>query len=847
MFKSQLESPPESYETTAIFVENIFDTVKKAKAAKAAAAKSVEPSYDFSFGNLSPVKKKKPRKNAKKNVKTKKPTTPKKKLTLRKSKASKETPDKRKKASPTKSPRKYTKRQVPKVPAAADIDDEEAAFILSSISQRSFDSFYSRLNSSETNKIHIPIDISTHSPCKTLSTRNDQAYYVMLDHNYWIVEPEVPPAAETAKAELAVLDVPAKIDSEVQIHFKIQHSEAKNLSNEPQQNAHECCETTTSSVLHVHDKVMEVNNNKFPITSDAAPFEQKTIKNESTAVKKRWLRQAATEMKSPPKKRKKENLEAIEVKPDVVNGYTFGHEKNEEIEHELPVKVKAEQETIACKRKVYAENEINLKPETSSIVARTDESLIEAPRKRIIKASAPDVNFLQATVQTLIDASVQSSIKGSAPPLIEVPEKLKIEAPAQAPTAFLIKTPEKLLGKPSVNPLTETPAKLLIEAPVKLLLEASETLLFEDPSELNEDPAKLLPATSVEYLKIETDVIKEDFVETKASILDELTFTKQPIKIEAQTEISTEKVKDEPMIDIRAENIIEAVTNNTTFDCEQISSSTCDEENDELDEKRWEKVMEFHRLQLQELQQKNGRFSASAYETSMLARTERTSPEQSIRNYDAKLGTTNRLPRVHTRFSLFENSEYIDPRKALRTSLSMEKHQDTNNVGPAPFQRSTSDISLSEVRRNRWSGNSSASTPFNSNSTLPFTSFYAESHHFDRDESYSKTCYSAYRTQKSSWLNNQTPDSHSTSWEIQTPNSFAASYSSIKETAMSVFKSEENLGLLQNISSTTPNILLTKTKTSSCDPRLNPTLVQEVRKEENSAPKKKVRPRFHYT
>ena len=142
MYKSQLEPPSENFHETQIFVENIFDTVKKAREAKAARslAESKLASYDYSF-DFSPSKRKKTRKNAKgkKNVKSSK-TTPKKKAR----KNAKTSSEKKKKTTPTKTPRKYTKRT--KITPQNDIDDEEAAFILSSISQRSFDSFYNRLN-----------------------------------------------------------------------------------------------------------------------------------------------------------------------------------------------------------------------------------------------------------------------------------------------------------------------------------------------------------------------------------------------------------------------------------------------------------------------------------------------------------------------------------------------------------------------------------------------------------------------------------------------------------------------------------------------------------------------------
>lgn len=815
MYKSQLEAPPESYETTAIFVENIFDTVKKAKAAKAAAAKSAEPSYDYSFGNLSPVKKKKPRKNAKKNAKTKKPTTPKKKLTLRKQRALKETPEKRKKASPAKSPRKYTKR-VPKVPAAADIDDEEAAFILSSISQRSFDSFYSRLNSSETNKIHIPLDISTHLPTKTLGTRSDPvhnlAYYVMLDHNYWIVEPEVPQPVEIIKTEPSIVDVPVKCEPEVQIHFKIQHSDSTlSINNEPQQQiADECCETTSSSVSPVYDKEKEVNNNnnKFPVATDVvAPFEQKSIKKESTAVKKRWLRQAVTEMKSPQKKRKKDE-EITEI--NSTNGFTTAYAKQEKVESILPVNVEALEEKPSRKKKIRDEMKTDLKPSTVAAVTDNAPSVDKAPLK---VNTSPTAKSLLPPKKPIREITTNSPNEASVQTVIEAQNEANIEAPVKTPATDMIELSS-------------------IEGPDNTLIEPTK----EPPVKMNSEDAKV-GVVSVQHVKIEENNLNEgtsaDLSNEKVPVFSEAKL----IEIEAQREIPADKVNEEVTADIKTEDIAEEST--LSLAC---SSAPALENEDEDDEKSWESVMDFHRLQLEQLKQKNKRFSGTESGASFLWSTERTrSPDQMAAqlNNNAKQISMNRLPRLHTRFSLFENSEYIDPRKALCTSLSfsLEAHQHSNNVGPAPFQRSTSDISLSDARKNRWSvGNSSDSAPYNSDTMLPFNSFYAESHQFNRDEPFLKTCY---RSQNSSWLNSQAPPD-TNEWEHQRSNSFSSTYSSIKDTMLNALSSEENLNLLQKISST-PSVLVAKTKTSSCDPRLNPTLVQEVRKEEISAPKKKVR------
>lgn len=262
MYKSQLEPPSENFHETQVFVENIFDTVKKAREAKAARslAESKLASYDYSF-DFSPTKRKKTRKNAKnkKNAKNVK-TTPKKKP-RKNAKTPNGSSEKKKKATPTKTPRKYTKRA--KVKPQNDIDDEEAAFILSSISQRSFDSFYNRFNG---NSIQIPLETSpppqqpTYKPPQPqpVSTQNC-AYHVLLDHNYWIAEPEI-------------------------------------IKPEPKPDAMNLLSTVAEVILSptTSTKPLEVNNNKLPLLDVNCD----TAKSDN-AVKKRWLRQATSENTSP--------------------------------------------------------------------------------------------------------------------------------------------------------------------------------------------------------------------------------------------------------------------------------------------------------------------------------------------------------------------------------------------------------------------------------------------------------------------------------------------------------------------------------------------------------------------
>lgn len=278
MYKSQLEPPSENFHETQVFVENIFDTVKKAREAKTARslAESKLASYDYSF-DFSPSKRKKTRKNAKnkKNLKTVK-TTPKKKPRKNAKTPKDGSSEKKKKTTPTKTPRKYTKRA--KVKPQNDIDDEEAAFILSSISQRSFDSFYNRFNG---NSIQIPLETPQTSPpiCNRprqptpVSTQNS-AYHVLLDHNYWIAEPEITKPEPKPDA----MNLLSTVAESILSPSKVEPTTSSTTV------------TTTTNMV----KPLEVNNNKLPLLDVNCD----TPKCDN-AVKKRWLRQATSENTSP--------------------------------------------------------------------------------------------------------------------------------------------------------------------------------------------------------------------------------------------------------------------------------------------------------------------------------------------------------------------------------------------------------------------------------------------------------------------------------------------------------------------------------------------------------------------
>lgn len=401
MFKSQLEGTPQNFEATAIFVENIFDKIKK----KRAESKLVS-NYDFGFPDVNvnvPRSPPKQRKNAKRPVKVKKTSSPRKKTILKKPRVLKERVDKQKKQTPTKSPRKYTRR-VSKVPATADIDDEEAAFILSSISQRSFDSFYSRQTSGGTNKIHIPLDgfspSSTQNYSPSSSPSKNLAYYVMLDHNYWIVEPEVQPAADEKPIEPVQNTITFSITQTI--------PEAQPLQTEVQSDDKKTAQveaTVLKEVVKVEEapvkiekpeeKQKEVNNNLFPSSKEEEEFvKSATPKVENTAVKKRWLRQATSaDMSTPLKKRKtaappKEPVkvskkETIEPEPETpkveeVKVEVVSEVKKEEVPDpvELPAPVEVE-ETKPETPKVEIDKAEKEEPESTTQTPKAVETPIE--------------------------------------------------------------------------------------------------------------------------------------------------------------------------------------------------------------------------------------------------------------------------------------------------------------------------------------------------------------------------------------------------------------------------------------------------------------------------------------
>lgn len=926
MFKSPLEASTQSFEQTAIFVENIFDTVKKAKAAKAAAKSLAESklmtSYDYSsFGELSPVKKKKPRKNAKKSAKVK-ATTPKKKTVLRKPKTPKDSPDKRqKKASPAKSPRKYTKRVPAKVPATNDIDDEEAAFILSSISQRSFDSFYNRLNSCEPNKFHIELSptYTNGSPSTVTDPVKNLAYYVMLDHNYWIVEPEVQPVKEPEKVEpikveetstpsslvtslvTPIFTSPAKApeiaqkaEPEAKADFTTQasvirydtptHNESKlSTALKPGVVLNHVPVITNEIVAKPEDikreegKPIEVNNNKFPSSPEIDSPKQEAFKCESTSVKKRWLRQAASDMNTPVKKRKTALFEAIDAMAEVnhvasgtMNGFGSNALKSEPIKNGIdkPLQDPIKQVEMPQKPVEVIQKVIELVPKASEsvqkcvdpVVQKCTEPVIEVVQKLAEPVQKPIEPVRKPTKRALKTAPAKKSVRGKK---VQKVIEHKTESPVGSKRAIIkhnnVESPvEEVVKNETADVATKAvPENVPIKAELEALMPKEEEVIGEATA-VKCIEAKEVAMACLETGKRSVKVDEEDKIvasiddaceSSKSAVKTEPheTFKAESPEIEVDSKVHVtlahqpEKVEFKPKTEspVTVQTFLKAECGQSTA-----NGSAPESTDDEDDSKQWEVVLDFHRFQLKQLEMNNKKFT----DAQINGRTPNSN------QYDPLMPSLDscRLPLITSRFGLFQQDrisqpvELGDPRKPFRSSLSLEANQFAPTATPSPFQRSISETSI--TKRNRWSNNTAAiATPFNSHSAMPFGSYYNENHQIKRDEPYVSS-YNSYRSQKNSWINNK--GAEPSPWESQKElapiayrtESFLTSFAGIsdKPSLLSTIKADEQISAIQKKSLTTTNIPLTKPKPSACDPRLNPALQQESRKEDLATPKKKV-------
>lgn len=208
------------------FVENFYDTIKSR--ARVAAIRKNTNVHDVDENKK---KRKTIRRN---NLKNKAKSSLKSKGKVRRRKVSKETdltPTKQRERRSNSNKKTPSPKKAPTLVNTTnnnDIDEEEAAYILcgmSTITQRSFDSFYNRFPLTIDNKIEIPI-INTVDNFNNVVAFNQPYSHILLDHNYWSLnnQPEIKfelkiehsnsIPVSTATTTTAELEVPVHINKD---------------------------------------------------------------------------------------------------------------------------------------------------------------------------------------------------------------------------------------------------------------------------------------------------------------------------------------------------------------------------------------------------------------------------------------------------------------------------------------------------------------------------------------------------------------------------------------------------------------------------------------------------------
>ena len=283
---------------------------------------------------------------------------------------------------------------------------------------------------------------------------------------------------------------------------------------------------------------------------------------------------------------------------------------------------------------------------------------------------------------------------------------------------------------------------------------------------------------------------------------------------------------------------------------------------DEDDTPYRECVEEFHKDTLEKLMQANKRFCRENIVHN---------PFKHSVSYDGRDGGRySKSDDYHSRGN--RNYDYDDHRKPLKMSLSFDSHQQyPHHNYPPHYQRSISEV-FNDPRKERWCGNGMYE---NRN----YGSFHYDKIHHREPIT---TTYSMYRAQKASqmesrWSNRQTYDypqepQHKVNNYVPEKPPMAPQPQPITPAVINSYRppqpepirceplvlavspqaealknatSDPFVGLLIDTKlsasvAASISTVLPKTKTASHDPRLNPSLVQDVKKDEPALPKKKV-------
>lgn len=359
------------------------------------------------------------------------------------------------------------------------------------------------------------------------------------------------------------------------------------------------------------------------------------------------------------------------------------------------------------------------------------------------------------------------------------------------------------------------------------------------------------------------------------------------ISIRSISESSTDfSVKPEKVVEQQVASILEKVIPKTlkvdfVKELEEekpVPTETEELIDDEDDTQYRETVEEFHKDTLEKLMMANKRFCRDG--------TVHNPFKHSV-SYDGRdSGRYQKSDDYHS--SRNRGYDYDDPRKPLKMSLSFDSHQHQQQYNqhhsqypPPNYQRSISEV-FHDPRKERWCGNGIYE---NRN----YGSFhYDKIHHRDPIT----TTYSMYRAQKASqidsrWNNNRPtyeypvqdppPQQQQTQQPLKVVNNFVAEVKPIiqpqtivppvvvnsyrppqpepirceppvvatvvnpQAEALKNATSDPFAGIFKDLNVPSSPAVLPKTKTASSDPRLNPSLVQDVKKDEPATPKKKVR------
>lgn len=398
------------------FVENFYDTIKSRARTAALRQKSSSLDSDENKKKRKTIRRNNLKNKAKTSLKTKGKVRKK-----RKTKGSELSPTLKKERGRNSNSNKKTTPSPKKklVPSNNDIDEEEAAYILSTISQRSFDSFYNRFPTTIDNKIEIPI--IGYEPITNRVTSDQPYSHILLDHNYWSLNKQPEIIFHAAKEEVKVEE--KIIIKQLQPPIEDVKEEIINITNE----------------VKSDEQQPEVNNNlaesissivKCPKNNDERKIEE--VKKKSKCKKILSRRKVGGggcgKKKRPKQKLKKKkatisngiNITATEVKcqiPEIVveNGVVENSASTNNIDEKPvklePVKIDDEKPSINNENENLHEVE---KEEEKEEVVKVEENQIETDKsKNEIIPKELDTIKVEEKVETnqIQNSPIKSEIK----------------------------------------------------------------------------------------------------------------------------------------------------------------------------------------------------------------------------------------------------------------------------------------------------------------------------------------------------------------------------------------------------------------------------------------------------